>query len=88
MPQDSFRVLADSSYRNASGETGTYLLLGNELTMTGGPFRGRRYVLVGQGIVHPVDAAGQRGAGRCVRQSAASTASTESTTDDADTGQN
>jgi hypothetical protein len=70
-PQDSFRVLADSSYRSNDGGTGTYLLLGTDLTMTGGPFRGRRYVLVGQGIVHPLDASGKRSAGRCVRQSGA-----------------
>ena len=71
--QDSFRVVADSSYRTSTGETGTYVLLGNDLTMTGGAFRGRRYVLVGQGILHPVDEAGKREPGRCVRQSNAST---------------
>ena len=70
-PQDSFRVLADSSYRTTAGDTGTYLLLGNDLTMTGGPFRGRRYVLVGQGILHPVDGSGKRSTSRCVRQSGA-----------------
>ena len=37
--QDSFRVIADSSYRTNKGETGTYLLLGNDLVMTTGPFR-------------------------------------------------
>ena len=67
-PQDSFTVIADSSYRTAKGEAGTYLLLGNAVTMTGGPFQGRRYTLVGQGMLHPLDAAGQRTTERCVRQ--------------------
>lgn len=75
--QDSFRVIADSSYRTTKGdhgkaEDGTYLLLGNDLTMTSGPFRGRRYTLVGQGILHPLDKAGQRSSGRCVHRASAS----------------
>jgi hypothetical protein len=69
--QDSFRVIADSSYRTNKGETGTYLLLGNDLVMTTGPFRARKYVLVGQGILHPLDAQGKRTTNRCVRQSSA-----------------
>ncbi len=81
--QDSFRVIADSSYRTTKGETGTYLLLGTDLAMTGGPFRGRRYKLVGQGILHPLDAAGKRTTERCVRQATASALG-----DDGDTGGN
>jgi hypothetical protein len=71
--QDSFRVIADSSYRTNTGATGSYLLLGTDLVMTGGPFRGRRYLLVGQGILHPLDAAGKRTTNRCVRQGTAGT---------------
>ena len=85
-PQDSFRVLADSSYRTNAGGTGTYLLLGNDLTMTGGPFRGRRYILVGQGIVHPLDSAGKRSSSRCVRQSGAATSGSDSEETDAPGG--
>ena len=70
-PQNSFEVIADSSYRTAGGEAGSYLLLGQTMTMTSGPFRGRSYILVGQGILHPVDAAGQRSTDRCVRQRSA-----------------
>lgn len=70
--QDSFRVIADSSYRISNGDGGTYLLLGNELAMTGGPFNGRRYQLTGQGMLHPLDAAGVPTTGRCVRQASAS----------------
>lgn len=69
---DSFRVIADSSYRTATGKGGTYLLLGNDLVMTTGPFKARKYILVGQGILHPIDAAGKRTTNRCVRQSSAS----------------
>lgn len=79
--QDSFRVIADSSYRTTKGDVGTYLLLGNEMTITGGPFRGRHYTLVGQGILHPLDAAGKRTIGRCVHRASASSL-------DADTGEN
>jgi hypothetical protein len=71
--QDSFRIIADSSYRTTAGAPGTYLLLGNDLVMTGGPFIRRRYILVGQGILHPLDAAGKRTSDRCVRQSSAAT---------------
>ena len=79
--QDSFRVIADSSYRTTANETGTYLLLGDALTMTGGPFKGRRYTLVGQGILHPLDAAGKPVPGRCARHASA-------TELEGDTGQN
>jgi len=72
VPQDGFRVIADSSYRTADGRSGSYLLLGKALTMTGGPFKGRRYVLVGQGILHPLDSQGQRTGERCVRLSSGS----------------
>lgn len=70
--QDSFRVIADSSYRTTNGEGGTYLLLGKELAMTGGPFAGRRYRLTGQGMLHPLDAKGVPTPERCVRQISAS----------------
>jgi hypothetical protein len=69
---DSFRIIPDSSYRTAKGVGGTYLLLGNDLVMTTGPFRARKYILVGQGILHPIDAKGRRTSDRCVRQSSAS----------------
>ncbi len=76
---DSFRVIADSSYKTTSGVVGTYLLLGNAMTMTTGPFKARKYILVGQGILHPVGADGKRTSDRCVRQSSAS--ALEATTD-------
>jgi len=72
-PQDSFRVIADSSYRTSNGAIGTYLLLGNDLAMTSGPFRGRRYTLTGQGILHPADDAGKQAEARCVHHASAST---------------
>jgi hypothetical protein len=80
--QNSFRVIADSSYRTNTGGTGSYLLLGNDLVMTGGPFQGRKYRLVGQGILHPLGPDGKRTSNRCVRQSGASAM----TDDGGDTG--
>lgn len=67
-PQDSFRVIADSSYVLTNGTGGTYLQQGQSVVMTSGPFHTRRYELVGQGMLHPVDANGHRGDGRCVHQ--------------------
>jgi hypothetical protein len=71
-PQDSFRVIADSGYRTSAGQTGTYLLTGNDMLMTTGPFRGRKYLLIGQGILHPIGPDGKRTTDRCVRQAGAS----------------
>lgn len=71
-PQDSFQVIADSSYRTGNGAIGTYLLLGNDLAMTSGPFRGRRYKLTGLGILHPADNAGKQAEARCVHHAGGS----------------
>ena len=68
VPQDSFRVVSDSSYLLGDGTGGTYLLLGQDMVMTSGPFSARRYALVGQGMLHPEDANGTRSEERCVRQ--------------------
>lgn len=83
VPQDSFRVIADSSYRTTDGREGSYLLLGNKVTMTTGPFKGRSYTLVGQGMLHPLDAQGQRTAERCVRLGAANGTGADTASDTA-----
>ncbi|EGD58649.1 hypothetical protein Y88_0706 [Novosphingobium nitrogenifigens DSM 19370] len=69
LPKDSFHAQADSSYRLPDGSTGTYLLLGNHLVMTTGPFRGRTYETSGQGMIYPLDANGTRTGVRCIRHS-------------------
>lgn len=65
-PESSFRAAPDSSYRTSSGASGNYLLLGNRLTMTSGPFRGREFTLVGTTQLHRLDAKGARDGMRCV----------------------
>jgi hypothetical protein len=67
-PQDNFSIVPDSSYI-ANGVRGTYLLLSKKLTMTSGPFAGRRFDKVGLSLVK-LGSDGKREALRCVRAGA------------------
>lgn len=67
VPDEDFTVVTASSYR-AGGAMGSYLLAGDNLTMTGGPHRGKRYRRVSQGFVRLLGADGQPGELRCVRR--------------------
>jgi hypothetical protein len=67
VPDEDFSVVNASSYR-AGSEMGSYLLAGTDLTMTGGPHRGKRYKRVSAGFVRLIDAAGKPGDLRCVRR--------------------
>lgn len=67
-PEHNFSVVPDSSYV-VGGLRGTYLLLGKKLTMTSGPFAGRRFDRVGLSLIR-LDPDGKRGALRCVRAGA------------------
>lgn len=66
-PEGNFNIVPDSSYAVASGERGAYLLLGNTLTMTSGPFAGRRFVRSGGATLVRLGADGEPMALRCVR---------------------
>ncbi len=66
VPEEDFTVVTASSYR-AGGAMGSYLLAGENLTMTGGPHRGKRYKRQSTGFVRKLDADGQPGDLRCVR---------------------
>ena len=67
VPEEDFTVVTASSYR-AGGVLGSYLLTGEQLTMTGGPHRGKRYKRLSTGFVRKLDAAGTPGDLRCVRR--------------------
>ena len=67
VPEEDFTVVTASSYR-ASGSLGSYLLTGEQLTMTGGPHRGKRYKRLSSGFVRMLDADGKAGDLRCVRR--------------------
>lgn len=64
---DDFSIVPDSSYRTPDGRSGTYLLLGDRLTMTSGPFDGKRFVLDSAAMIHPLDQNDQPEALRCVK---------------------
>jgi len=66
-PQETFTAVPDSSYRTPDGAEGSYLLLGDRLTMTSGPREGDRYVMDSSAMVHKLDPSGQPGPLRCVR---------------------
>ncbi len=67
VPDEDFTVVNASSY-SAGGAMGSYLLAGENLTMTGGPLRGKRYKRMSAGFVRLIDAAGKPGDLRCVRR--------------------
>lgn len=65
--EENFRATPDSSYSVDGQGEGNYLLLGDRLTMTSGPFTGRRYEVANEGMVRRLDDAGKRTGVRCVR---------------------
>ena len=67
VPGEDFTVVTASSYR-AAGAMGSYLLAGDQLTMTGGPLQGKRYTRQSEGFVRQLDDKGNPGDLRCVRR--------------------
>jgi len=63
---DDFRITPDSSYAAADGKgTGSYLLLGQAMTFTSGPFYGRSFLAQGPNTILQLDAKGKRTGVRC-----------------------
>lgn len=60
-----FTITNSSSYV-ARGLTGTYLLTGDQVTMTGGPLAGERFHRVSGGFLRLQDASGQDTTLRCI----------------------
>jgi hypothetical protein len=67
VPAEDFTVVTASSYR-AGDAMGSYLLAGDQLTMTGGPLQGKRYKRQSEGFVRKLDDQGKPGDLRCVRR--------------------
>lgn len=65
-PDLSFTTVADSSYISPDGIRGSYLRLAGDVTLTSGPFAGRRFVMDGEEIMRE-RAEGEKLSGiRCV----------------------
>ena len=60
IPEDDFRVRLSSSY-SVDGKRGSYLLTGDRLVMTGGPFQGREFQRISEGSLRRLNAQGQPG---------------------------
>jgi hypothetical protein len=65
--EEDFTIVTASSYR-AGEAMGSYLLTGDQLTMTSGAHQGKRYRRQSEGFVRMIGADGQAGDLRCVRQ--------------------
>ena len=68
MDYRGFLVVNASSYE-ADGKRGTYLLVGESVTMTSGPKRGNRYHRQSSGFLRKLGPDGQPGDLRCLRRS-------------------
>lgn len=64
-PEEDFTILRGSNYR-ANGKRGSYLLTGDRLTMTSGPFRDKRYHRQSHGFLRLIGDDGEPSALRCV----------------------
>ena len=64
---EDFAVVNASVY-TAGGGRGSYLLTGDQLTMTSGPKRGQRFHKLSDGFLRRVEADGSDGLLRCVRR--------------------
>ncbi|WP_126172676.1 hypothetical protein [Altericroceibacterium xinjiangense] len=65
-PDENFSIVSASRYQAARGG-GTYLLTGQRLTMTSGPFKGATYQVESQAFLRKLDASGRPSRLRCVR---------------------
>ena len=65
IPEDDFRILASSSYA-VDGKRGSYLLTGDHMVMTGGPFEGRAFQRSSFGYLRQLGPDGKAGDVRCV----------------------
>ncbi len=65
MEQDDFVLRPSSSYV-VGGKRGSYLLTGDRMVMTGGPFEGRAFVRTSVGFLRMLGPDGKPGELRCV----------------------
>ena len=67
VPEADFTVSNASSYE-AGGASGSYLLTGDQLVMTSGPFKGKRFHRISNNFLRLVEPDGTDGQLRCVRR--------------------
>jgi hypothetical protein len=66
VPEENFRIVSASSYK-AEGTIGSYLLTGDNVVMTSGPRKGKRYARVSKGFLRLLGPDGKETSLRCVR---------------------
>lgn len=66
VPESDFTILTASTYRGEKG-SGSYLLIGDRVTMTSGPFKGRRFHRISPNFLRLIRDDGTDGPMRCVR---------------------
>ncbi len=66
VPDADFAIVTASTYR-ARGGAGSYLLIGDRVIMTSGPFKGRRFHRVTPNFLRQMRDDGTDGIMRCVR---------------------
>lgn len=64
-PEYEFVVVNGSSYV-AGGETGSYLLTGDRVVMTGGKFKGMKFHRISTGFLRRLDESDEDSAMRCI----------------------
>lgn len=67
-PEAGFTIESASRYNSPQGG-GTYLRRGETVTFTSGPRNGESYVVIGRDFLRRIEANGQPGRLRCLRQS-------------------
>ena len=67
-PDAGFSIDSGSRYSSPQGG-GTYLRRGERISFTSGPRNGESYIVVGRDFLRRVEADGQPGRLRCIRQS-------------------
>ena len=75
VPELNFTTIPDSSYIAPDGGRGSYLRLADRLTLTSGPFAGRRFVMDGEEILRELDTKESMTGLRCVHSGSVSLAS-------------
>lgn len=65
VPASDFTVISASSYRH-NGTLGSYLLTGDQLVMTNGPHRGKKFHRLSRGFLRQLNDDGSDGVMRCV----------------------
>jgi len=65
VPEADFQIITASNY-SAEGGRGSYLLTGDSVVMTGGPFKGRKFLRISRGLLRMTQDKEMQGKLRCV----------------------